>query len=373
MFYSTDHTSQSPFVHGIFGVQHESPPNSSQLHHIDTLNNLIESAADHVECFQERPSNSNMSKSTTLWLSYWRSNNAYLTWWQSTPVQAFWSSLRDDAGVWKEVIRAKPSRCQYGNSQNVATGMAILSSLKESDKAGFWGSYRARVPDSEFNSFESPLKQLPSRRRIERARQNIEHGRVKFDGCPNNVCFVREGQYRELIPQRELDIWNRDMEKHAQDWFSSLTTNPEDSGLLSIRICKGPTSLSTAEGFVSSSNTKSTQIGFFLDLGHLERAARSLKPHLCLRDTFRWHYGPDGKLSEGKSVIWVEMFLLEPGDFEAEYIGCLEGTGFLGYEDHPSFQNPKGMLYLARSFPRRSATKCLFALLIALVVLFFVK
>lgn len=265
-------------------------------------------------------------------------------------------------------MRAKPSRCQYGNSQNVATGMATLSRLKESDKAGFWGSYRARVPDSQFNKFESPLKRLPERRSDERLRQNIRYGRVNVGGCPNNVCFVREGQYRESISQEELSIWNHDMEKHAQDWFSSLSTNPEDSGLFSIRICQGAADLPTVNGFTSSSSARSTQIGFFLDLGHLERAARSLKPHLCLRDAFRRHYGPDGKLSEGKSVIWVEMFLLEPSDFEAEYIGCLEGTGFLGYEDHPSFQQDKGMLALAGRVLHSSAAKCLFGLLMALLV-----
>jgi hypothetical protein len=73
-------------------------------------------------------------------------------------------------------------------------------------------------------------------------------------------------------------------------------------------------------------------------------------------------------LSDGKSVIWVEMFLLEPSDFEAEYIGCLEGTGFLGYEDHPSFQQTKGMLAVAVRIPGSSATKCLFGLLMALIL-----
>jgi hypothetical protein len=358
MFCEVEFTSDQSLVCAIFGVQRRiSHGPEGQANILKTLDSLLRSSADHHECFQQ--TNGDDAAGSIIWITYWSSTSKYESWWKSNNVDAFWCSLPDDAGVWREVMHVQPPRFQFGTNQDRQTGISRLGNLKESERAGFWGSYRARVPDSKHDRFITPLPKMPAR--SERSPNHIRRGRVKVTSCPENVCFVREGQDNEEILELEQSIWNRDMDKHAQAWFEYLGSGQGDSGMLSMRTCHGVETPELTSAKVQQIS-KTTQFGFFLDLGHLERVARSHKRHLSLRDELRRHYCPMGQLNEGRATIWVEMCILKRDGFEAEYVGCYDGTGFSGLENNEAFSRQS-----SGSKPRLGGLILLFVALAALI------
>jgi hypothetical protein len=72
------------------------------------------------------------------------------------------------------------------------------------------------------------------------------------------------------------------------------------------------------------------QLFYFKDLRHMERIGRLNKGHVDLRKRFLEYYGPGGEMASGKICFWVETAVLKADEVECEYIGCVEGTGFMG-------------------------------------------
>ncbi|KEQ57912.1 uncharacterized protein M437DRAFT_70434 [Aureobasidium melanogenum CBS 110374] len=79
------------------------------------------------------------------------------------------------------------------------------------------------------------------------------------------------------------------------------------------------------------------EILYYSDLRWMERVGRRDKTHVKLRSKFMERYGPDGDMSHGDLLLWVELGVLKAKDIEAEYIGCYEATGFLAYDHDPNF------------------------------------
>ena len=90
-------------------------------------------------------------------------------------------------------------------------------------------------------------------------------------------------------------IWARDMDEFTKDWFSFLGSADGGAGMLLMWTCQGLEK--NAVGWREDSKTqqtKATQLGFFLDLVHPERVARSHKEHLTLPKGLRRHCRPMG-------------------------------------------------------------------------------
>lgn len=360
---------EQKFVYGLFGVQHTGSTISQREHiYISTLQCFFSDSASRFEYHKEEISQRDGKKAfSSLFVAYWSSIDQFEEFKVQSNVQTFWDSLPDDAGVWQEIIIASTNRFQFGTNSQVQTGASSIFGLVESDKAGFWGSYRARIPDSKTDALATPLIPVPATSRYDLPRykrlesfsstgeyptEDAVHGRVEVDQYPDNVCFVRESQVRKGIEELEQRIWQERMLHHASSWCDHLASQGDQSGVLAFRITASPgngdddkpillTNSREDDGMPNEEYRPSdihmaaetNQFGYFVDLGYLERAARSHRGHLRLRDEMNKAYCPMGSLEDGKSLFWVEMCILKRGDFKGMYIGCREGTGLMRFRN----------------------------------------
>ena len=72
----------------------------------------------------------------------------------------------------------------------------------------------------------------------------------------------------------------------------------------------------------------------------MEKIGRSNKGHVVLRNNFLKDYCPGGKMADiAKLLLWVETSVVKKGEIECEYVGCLEGTGFMAYDKSDAFKS----------------------------------
>ncbi|KAL2826182.1 heme-containing dehydratase protein [Aspergillus pseudoustus] len=326
----------SNIVYVLFGFQN---------HHHDALSGLkalapeLKQAASHFEilvCEQ--------GIRTVIVLAIFESPTAYRRWWSSCPARHWWLNIPTTAGVWREVYTIPASRFQSGCNQPKQIGIGNVYMPEPSKRAGFWGAYRARVPDSANDTFQlSPVFQ--SSRGINRQKSTkLNPRRVRLSSNPENICFLREGQdYKIATPHERSssDYWN--MRQAADSWLASIEERWDRLGGLSfLRCSRVPdtilVSLDTLDSLIEIPTTEDcVQIALFQSLGHVERLARSSHDHLHLHSSLTELYCPMGKFKDGQSGFWVEMGILPRGGVEAEYVGCVEGTGLMNYEGHEGF------------------------------------
>jgi hypothetical protein len=283
----------------------------------------------------------------------------YQEWKETGPIKDFWDSLPDDAGVWREVMTVPKSRFMHASSQDVKSAIATLLPLKHSADEGYWGVYRHRlaaVPDKHTNpsdSFTSPYTTSAKsddpagKPVIDSPRAfsgKIVQGRVHLSNIPDNVVFVREGQRTSHVSKEELDTWLESIAPHATSWIEHLNTERNKNGVIAFTthighkkpaLRKPEDDLDPGADLEIDTNAvaETNQLAYFLDLAHFELAGRSHRGHVQLRKNTMTLYGPGGKMSTGKAVLYVELCVLKSGDLDAEYIGCVEGTGLMYLKD----------------------------------------
>ncbi|QDS78123.1 hypothetical protein FKW77_004368 [Venturia effusa] len=350
------------FTIGLFGIQHE-VLTVEKKSTIATLYSLLQQSADRLDHLQDesygRPRDGPRS---TTFIAYWLRSEDYQSWMFTESVKSFWLDLSDDAGVWREVMTVPKSRFMHASSQPVKSAMGHLLELKQSNDEGYWGVYRHRLaansdqytdPDDEFVSpyvTTAKSKPGPGKKVISLPRTQssaIRPGRVRLSKVPENLLFAREGQRQPNVLKEERDIWVESIAPHARSWMEHLDNEREKTGVVSFTTHLGhekPTMRSSAhaENFDPAINletdteaiAETNQLVYFLDLAHFEHAGRAHRGHVQLRKNTMQIYGPGGKMSElGKAVLFVEICVLKPGDLDAEYIGCREGTGLMFLED----------------------------------------
>lgn len=342
-------------TYGLFGVQHESlTPEKRKV--ILYLYSLLAESAGRVDHLQDQSHGlPRGSPKSTTFIAYWLRSEDYQKWKETEPVKGFWASLPDDAGVWREVMTVPKSRFMHASSQNVESGIATLLPLKHSSDEGYWGVYRHRlsaVPDKHTDpsdTFTSPYitsakaDGTPSKPVIHIPNAfagEIVKGRVHISNVPDNMCFVREGQRQPHVSKEELDAWLESIAPHAKSWIEHLDTERNKNGVVAFTTHIGhekPVSKKSEKDLDpgadleldSNAIAETNQLAYFLDLAHFELAGRSHRGHVQLRKNTMTLYGPGGKMSLGKAVLYVELCVLKSGDLDAEYIGCVEGTGLM--------------------------------------------
>jgi hypothetical protein len=156
--------------------------------------------------------------------------------------------------------------------------------------------------------------------------------------------FVNEGQKQQAASQEELETWLESIAPHAKSWIEHLDTERNKTGVVSftthIRHEQPALKLSAddliPEAVFELDNNlvaETNQLGYFLDLAHFESAGRSHRGHVQLRKNTFALYGPGGKMEKGNAILFVELCVLKPGDLDAEYVGCVEGTGLMYLRD----------------------------------------
>lgn len=256
-----------------------------------------------------------------VFLAGWLQAQSYSDWFAQPDVRSWWERLPCHAdhlvGFWREAMTPHKDYFQYGAGVDRKAGFSALGEIVPSDKFGYWGGYRDRVPASAHDKFITPLNTMP-----QPLLQDTLGKRLSVR-IPDNICFIREGQSWDRAGDQERRIWKESMEPVVADWVSYLRDNPAETGCLSLRFCR--------EQDVSTgmSQEKQSQIAFLLSLRHIERAARTAHTHLAVKDKLMEMYR-EPKFTP-QMHIWVEMFILKSEDLETEYVNCHPHTGLLPY------------------------------------------
>ncbi|OJJ36387.1 hypothetical protein ASPWEDRAFT_37953 [Aspergillus wentii DTO 134E9] len=333
-----------PFVYSLFGVQYPGDsPNEKQQSLIDRLDQLITPSAKHVDrIIQDGISTGISGGNTRIWLGYWTSKADFNAWWQQPDTVAFWASLPPDAGVWREIVTVSPSRTQFNTSAKSQVGQGHLgASTDHGTKVGYWGCYRDRMEDSSpTERFQSSLSETPEPRRA-KTTDTVREGRLRLTHFPDNLCFVVEGQDRTGMTDEERAHWFEKLDGPVEQWMKDLENAGPEKGVLDARMCYDPDSdIVRDKPPVHRRFARTIQLFYFRDLAAMELIGKTNSGHVGLRMNFMKPYGPRGPLFEkGNMVLWVETSVVRAQDIDCEYVGCVEGTGFLAYDYHAAFKD----------------------------------
>jgi len=323
------------FAYAIFGVQYTSLTPEKHAT-ISTLHELLISSAGRVDSLQNDSSQS-LPIRTATFIAYWLHAEDYASWASSDAVTKFWASLPPDAGVWREIMTVPKSRYMFAANQEIKWGLATMLDLRPSSDKGYWGVYRHRLSDTPdvhtdpADTFTSPFV-TPAKATANRDEDSkpvlaaspsititIRHGRVRVSNPPDNLCFVREGQQQAELVGIEKEIWLEEIMPLVESWVHHLDAERDKNGVVAL----------STHVEDSKSCAGADVVAYFMDLAHFEKAGRSFRGHVKLREKVMSLYGPGGKLSGGKAALFVELCVLKKGDLEAEYIGCAENTGLM--------------------------------------------
>jgi hypothetical protein len=342
---------ESPCVIALFGVQYKDITTEKQKT-ISALSKLIEASAGHVDCeLNEQHTRTSPSCSTLIFVAYWTSSSAYRSWWTQGDVQDFWRSLPDDAGVWREVMTVPESRFMHASTHDKKTGLALakMAGLQQSSNEGYWGVYRNRLSASKTDDLTSPYITSSTPKGNDGSAgkpiikisdptgeaKPIRHGRVYLPKGIDNMAWAREYQNYCSIAGAEQELWAKQLTPYATVWIAWLDRGRNRNGFLSFRNSvhlEGADAEAGNEAPPKRINEQN-QFAYVLDLAHFERAGKSLDEHRKLRKNMMELYGPGGELEGGNAHLMVELCILKAGDFEAEYVGCVEGTGLMDLEE----------------------------------------
>ncbi|KKP01694.1 hypothetical protein THAR02_06200 [Trichoderma harzianum] len=356
----------TPSVLALFGVQHPESLTSIKQNLIAALKDMftLENGPGHVQIVLEsrQPRNPSSNCNTTIFQAFWFSSTDYETWWQSTAVSSFWNSLAEDAGVWREIMRISPRRFMHATGSTKKQGLALVPELAEVEYADitpqqkYWGIYRERIPDHESDDFESMFISLAQRKEMEQREVKtipnkktvvlrdppssldtsigqIRLGRVVLPHGIDNMLYVWEFQDYSQMTGQEKEIWDKHINSFVSGWMDLLDKERSKHGILSFRN----TALTQIDGLTSTlpESRITSQFVLYLDLAAFEYSGKSTRDHFKARMAFEKHHKDSGALGMGKgrTQLSVEVGILKRSDFEAEYIGCLDGTGLMGYKE----------------------------------------
>ncbi|KAJ5143955.1 heme-containing dehydratase [Penicillium bovifimosum] len=329
-----------PFVYSIFGIQYPTGnPTSVQEALTEEFDSLISGHGTHIERLIQDGCATPSAGKSHVWIAYWTSSEEYQKWWTRDDVSQFWASLPSDAGMWREVLTPSPRRSQYGANKNEPSGLGNLGERFDiGRKSGYWGCYRHRLADHTSDEMVSSAKQdLEPRRPLSKlsagiSSPEIRPGRVHMTHFPNNICFVVEGQDHSAITTEEKKLWVENFDESVSRWMKDLMEAGPESGILDRRMCYERDSGLFLEGEPQALRyNKKVQLFYFKDLRHFEKIGRQNKGHVDLRKRFLEAYGSDGHMMNGNLSLWVETTVLKADEMDCEYVGCVDGTGFMAF------------------------------------------
>lgn len=341
-----DFSKDQPFVLAIYGCQFHGPsPSNPKSALIENFTSLLDGPAVHIEVM-DNDDLSVVGGTSRVWMTYWKSPKEYEAWWQSALVTAFWSALPDDAGFWREKLQFPATRVLFETNQRVPNGFSHAGSFQPlTEKTGYWGSYRDRIEESTpEDKLSSPVTTILPPPKMSRT---IRSGRVVMDTFPDHLCCVVEGQDHSAMGPKEHEYWMQHFNDLSNNWITTTVTTGNVDGVVSARLCHYPDrGLINPNHGIDTTNkwapalgyNRKLQIFYFLDMSYMEKIGRKYKTHIDLRRNFMKAYGPAGDMEGGDLLLWVDLGVLKANEMEAEYVGCYEGTGFMGYLDHPAFQ-----------------------------------
>ncbi|KGO73989.1 heme-containing dehydratase [Penicillium italicum] len=330
----------NPFVYSVFGIQYPTgDPTKAQKALTEEFDSLISGHAVYIDKLTQDGCATYLAGKSHVWLGYWKSSESYQTWWARDDVSQFWAALPSDAGMWREILTPSSRRTQYGSSKPTPSGLLSLGErIDLGHKAAYWGCYRHRMADHDSDDMASPVKEtLEPHRPLSSPSAGISNleirpGRVHMTKFPDNICFVVEGQDHSAITNEEREFWAENFDESASRWINDLMEAGPESGILDGRVCYEADSGLFLEGEPNAlRHNKKIQLFYFKDLSHMEKIGRLNKGHVGLRKRIIESYGPNGPMMNGQIWLRVETTVLKASEMDCEYIGCVEGTGFMAF------------------------------------------
>jgi Haem-containing dehydratase len=334
------------YVIALFGIQYKDiTPEKQKM--ASTVLRMIEASAGQVDCLlDDQEDGCNDGCSTILFVAYWASSSDYRAWWSQNDVQSFWRSLPDDAGVWREVMTVPESRFMHASTADKKTGMSLArnANLHQSSNEGYWGVYRNRLAASKTDDLMSPYITAATPKTANGAADKptlelvnpmgepklIRHGRVHLPKGIDNLAWAREYQSYVGVKEAEQEQWSKHLTPHAKAWMGHLDKERCKNGFLSFRmsVAVERAELETGNAASFKKINEMNQFAYILDIAHFERAGKSFEQHRKLRKNMMELMGPDWA-----AHLMVELAILKSSDLEAEYVGCVEGTGLMFLEE----------------------------------------
>ncbi|MFJ4156294.1 phenylacetaldoxime dehydratase family protein [Pseudomonas sp. NPDC089752] len=307
-------------VFGMFGIQHTDENLTEVPTYLSELIELLQ--LPHGAMSIERAHHiDKQGFHNQVILGYWLGRDSYDLWVESPTVKSWWAnrsvSGHSKIGYWREVMSPSQDHFSYGAGKDEKSGSAAILPLIPSDRFGYWGSYRHRINASATDQLKSPLPALPAPQPA-----NSRGLRLKVKG-PDYMCFIREAQYWEKCGEKERAVWHDKMVAPVQTWIDFLSSNPVQTGCMSIRFCR------EQDVMAGTPLDRQSQFGLLLSLGHIEQAARTQASHLCVRKEFTDLYVEPEYVPQLHP--WVEVHILKSNELLTEYINCHELTGLLPY------------------------------------------
>ncbi|QMW26915.1 putative phenylacetaldoxime dehydratase [Aspergillus flavus] len=342
--YTIEKPLEGTFVYTLFGVQQPDDVQSPATENlIRTFSHLITGANCHLDQVTQDGIVSPGIGKTRIWIATWKSIADFEAWWESDSVIKFWSSLPPDAGMWREFVKVPYGRSQYKATQNRQDGQGVHFAHKPTEKNGYWGWIRDSIRElSKENRMDSPLLVPPIPERKASLKEKTL-GRVTFNGFPDNLCFNLERQDLSEMTGAERGVWFDQFDQAACKWMDDLAHAAPEAGILTSRMCYDERLGTYKEGDSEFHKyNRKVELFYFMDLRSMERAGRSNKGHVALRNNILKTYGPGGIMSEcGKVALWVQTNILKAPEIDAEYVGCVPGTGSMANQNHEAFQCQK--------------------------------
>ncbi|GIZ37912.1 hypothetical protein CKM354_000134100 [Cercospora kikuchii] len=334
------------FTVSIFGAQyHGTELSVTKALLIDPFDKLLSPHATHVDRVVHDDTERSLGL-TRVWISYWTSPSDFQDWFHCTDVETFWSTLPSDAGFWRETLHFSHDRFLNEVTQEQPCGVGHLGPLGPlTEKSGYWGAYRDRIKEA---TKEDPLRSTLVEPPVPRQPTGtLRLGRARMIQFPDNLCYVIEGQDHSPMNEEETRMWSAKFHYMTKRWITNVVRAGHEKGMLVSRLCHAPESGQThvqpseleddSDIFPALEINRKIEIFYFQELRHMEAVGRRDKTHVKLRQDFMEAYGPDGPMSHGDLLLWVELGILKGKDLEVEYIGCYDTTGFLAYDSCDGF------------------------------------
>lgn len=243
----------------------------------------------------------------------WKADSGFEAWWQSTDREA------DGHGWFLEVFMPPIDRFEtvFSNSE-VPEGAANMREKisGEIGEHGYWGSMRDRLPAAQ----DDLLEGTQSSYSVQQDR-NSDSKRIRVPG-KNNLCVIRSGQNWSTTLPFERELYLETMHPVLIRGMDFLRDQGKSIG------CYANNLWDIVDSATYEANREKTYgLGFFDDLGSLERWSKSHQTHVNIFGGFlRYAKKLDNVLS---LQLYHEVYVLEEGQQFFEYVGCHGETGML--------------------------------------------
>lgn len=309
----------SHMVYAMFGVQSKDAAEARKWS--DKLLSLLGGSNGKTQHVERGRFVDRWGYHSEILMGYYLGEEAYNKAANSPEFKAWWAELPvdsgSDLGFFKEVAHCRKDYFEYATGGPDKVAAAALLELEGSDKFGYWGAYRDRVPASTRDKFLPSIDVMPDER------DDQTKGHRLTVTTPDNMCFIREGQGHANSLPEEKEVWDSSMEDKINRWIKYLGDDPAKTGCISIRDCE------EYEAETGEVNKRFCQNAYLISLSHIERAAKTVCEHTELRQ------GLIDMFTEAKFTpqmhLYVEVQILQSDEMEIEYVNCHPKTGFLRF------------------------------------------